>query len=161
MLVCVPIGLVLFTLLLIGAKRLFKKSEKFRGIVKKIENKLFYSMPLRTSIISFLSFCVSAKFGAIFSLRNEEEKIGGKEFVFRLLCILIITGSYWFVKYVEPLELQMTAFKTSFGTLYQNLKLKEEMTMFSTTFFFMRRMFFVLALSEEVFPIRHGFVTMV
>jgi hypothetical protein len=103
--VCVPVLLILFTVLLIVAKRCFGKSAKFRGIVQKVEATLFWNTFIRISVVSYLSFCVSANLGAIFSVETESVNKDPKAYVFRLICILIITGSYWFATYTDPIDL--------------------------------------------------------
>ena len=59
------VGILLGLVLLV--KKLFKTNVKVRNIVKKVENKLFFSAPLRTSLVSYLSFCVSADYGGLFT----------------------------------------------------------------------------------------------
>ena len=118
-------------------------------------------MILRTSIVSYLSFCVSANFGALFSIEKEESFKEPKAYVFKLITISVIAFSYWFAKYVDPIDLQVASFKASWGTMYQNLDVKRENAMLNTFVFFIRRLAIVMALTEQVFPIKYGLITFI
>jgi hypothetical protein len=82
-----------------------KKYIKLQGIVAKIKKALFFSIFIRSILISYLSLCVTANFGATF----YQEVDGGKP-NYPLMCFisLVIAAGYFLANYVEKQELDRT-----------------------------------------------------
>ena len=122
MLVGLP-SVALLLLLVIGLVKCSKnpKCSCILKIVEKIQNKVMFSMPLRTCITSYIGLCIASGLG-----RGLNSAKGEIEFNAPILGIVlaILLGTTYFVRYIERERFEDEDFITKYATLYQGLRPK-------------------------------------
>jgi len=107
-------------------RALVKKYAKLAGIVGKLKKALFFNIFIRSTIIAFLSLCVTANFGGMFNSDSA-----GKPANYPMMIILsaVIGAGYFLATYVEVQELERETTRALIGSAYQGLRTRYKGTM--------------------------------
>ena len=114
---------------------------------------LFFRSMIRAMIIAYLSLCVAAHYGSLFYVEGEDDSINVP---MALLVSAVIAASFFMAFFIESDELECPGNKLRFDEAYKGLKTEKAITMFTTCFFLIRRLLFVLALQCRIFSVQYG-----
>lgn len=147
-------ALVLAILGFFALRALAKKYKaKLQPIVDKLSKALFFSIFIRSTIIAYVSLCVSAKYGSLFYQESKDEPLNTP---FALIVCAVIAATFHLAFYVEKEELDSEETTMRIGSAYQGLKTNNTACVFNTCFFFIRRLLFVMALQCRIFSVQYG-----
>lgn len=150
-------GLLILLITLFTVYYCKSRSLKCYNLYTSLINMLFWSMPLRTVLLTYIPMCLAAHYGNIFQIDHFD----GMNIALCIYLCLCIAGSYGFVTYHEAICLEHSHFKEKWGTLYQGLKTKYVWTMLNPVVFFARRLLYVMALQVHIFPMKYMGITFV
>jgi len=144
MLVMISLPMLLFAILgFLCLRAGVKKYPKLAGIVAKLKKALFFSIFIRSTIIAYLSLCVTANFGGMFNSDSNSKKAN---YPVMIVLSLIIGAGYFLATYVEKQELDRDSTQALIGSAYQGVRTRYKGTMIQVPLFFVRRLLFVLAM---------------
>lgn len=109
----------------------------------KIKKALFFSIFIRSILIGYLAFCVTANFGAAFFQEPDGEPPNYPVMVF---LGANISMAFFLANYVEKQELDRSSTQSMFGSAYQGIKTRTVGTMAQVPLFLIRRLLYVMAL---------------
>jgi hypothetical protein len=134
-------------------KAAVKKYTKLQTIMAKIKKMLFFSIFIRSVLITYLSLCVTANFGAAFY-----KEPSGDPPNYPIICFLslVISTGFFLANFVEKQELDRSTTQELFGSAYQGIKTRTTSTMNQVPLFFIRRLMFVMALQCRIFSVNYG-----
>lgn len=105
---------------------------------------MFYSLPLRFMLLTFLPLCIVSVEGELWT---------------QIYCPIIAASVYTFFIYMEPYDLNLPSTQRKFSTLYQDIKVtkpfsdKKSVTVLYTPFFLSTRMLFVVFMAFGAYNI--------
>lgn len=143
------LGLIVLVFLIWASK----KYVRLANLVTKIKKALFFNLFIRAMIVSYISKCVSARFGSLYELHDTDKSINYPVALY--LCV-VIAACYLLALYVEPQELEMSRSKEIYGSIYQAVRTRNTKTMLAPMMFFIRRILFVMALQTHIFSLQFG-----
>lgn len=150
----IAIPIILFAALVFGLIKLMSMpcSDKMKGAVTWAKKTLF-SIIVRYILMSFLSVCITANYGALFY--KEKESFALNWFLVAYIGI-VITFSVWIAFFIENQELEEKSMRDWIGSAYQGVKTETNAAMLNTALFLTRRLLFVMALTSQNFSVQYG-----